>query len=506
MKPQEPLSEPSKRLIENLVRQTPFAHPISHIKVIETHISWVILTGTFAYKFKKPVRFDFLDFSTLERRKYFCERELELNRQLAPNLYLDVVSVTGSVEQPRISQNSSDESVIEYAVRMREFSQDDIFLNRLKSNRLTELQIDSLANAVANFHTHLAQPVDLNSSYASFEQIQSDARQNFASITSQNPCELSDSDQDVLQQLRVWTEERLTELQQPIESRRRDGWVRLCHGDMHLGNLAWHQDQVEIFDRIEFNDAFQWIDVLSEIAFPVMDLIGHGRGELAWRLLNRYLEQTHDYDQLDLLRFYLVYRAMVRAKVAALQAAQIPPPEHAKIIASEHNYVQLAWQLSCAPSPFLYITHGLSGSGKSVAALKIAEARGAIRLRSDSERLHVFGHLPTSQRYSESTTQELYARLARASRKLLQQGWPVIVDAAFLKHSQRDLFRQAAESERVPFGIVHCDAPTSILQQRIATRTADPSEATQEVLAQQLRTQQPLDDFERQFLVEPNTQ
>ena len=316
----------------------------------------------------------------------------------------------------------------------------------------------------------------------------------------------------------VWTVNEHARRAAEIAGRRDRGFVRECHGDLHLGNIAVVDGALTIFDCIEFNEEMRWIDVMSEIAFTVMDLRDRGRPDFAHRFLNRYLEATGDYDGLGVLRFYLVYRAMVRAKIARLRAAQLPAGEaKAAALAEYRGYLHLATRYTAPPATAIVITHGLSGSGKSTLSQALLEQTGAVRIRTDVERTR---QSPRSSRvadgrridaglYAPEVTRALYAHLRELARAAIGAGWRVIIDGAFLKRWQRQEFRALAKDLGIPFVIVSFGASVATLRDRITHRTRegrDASEADLTVLEHQLRTQEALGPDEAADVVAYDTE
>jgi aminoglycoside phosphotransferase family enzyme/predicted kinase len=498
-------------LITSLQSPARFDHPVERFEVIETHISIVLLTGPYAYKFKKPVNLGFLDFSTLEKRKFYCEEELRLNRRLAPELYLDVLPVTGTPEDPWFEGNGP---AVEYCVRMRQFPQEAQLDRVLARGELTRQHIDDLALQVAAFHQKIARaapetpfgtPAQIGK-YAleNFDQIQKMGTDHDFPATPSGNLPLT---KEIVVcphflELRHWTTAQLTLLEPLLQKRKQDGWVRECHGDMHLTNMALLDGRIVLFDCIEFNPALYWIDVQSEVAFLLMDLDCRGRSDLAHRFLNRYLEGTGDYEGVALLDFYRTYRSMVRAKVACLQYQQVPPDakEREDLLHRFQHHVELAWRYTEKhPAPTLTITHGLSGSGKTWFTERLVEREGAIRIRSDVERKRLAGFDAMAQSrsgldeglYHSDMTARTYDRLLVLARDILQSGFPVIVDATFLKRPQREAFRQLAQELTLPFRILDFQASKTTLQERIMRRQTlglDASEATLTVLEHQLQT------------------
>jgi predicted kinase len=275
---------------------------------------------------------------------------------------------------------------------------------------------------------------------------------------------------------------------------------------MHLANMAYMDDKVTIFDALEFNPDLRWIDVMSEVAFVVMDLIHHQRPDLASVFLSSYLEASADYEGLNLLRHFLVYRAMVRAKVSAIRASQENHKTGAReqALRDSDDFLELSRHcMNYGDEPFVLITRGVSGSGKSLLSGRLVGQLGAVQIRSDVERRRRAA--PGEERYSGSARHRTYGRLESCADKILRAGFPVIVDATFLTRQYRTRFWQLANEHGVPFGILSLHAPRNVLARRIAARQAegiDPSEATIPVLERQLEEMQPLTDSEREFAVE----
>ncbi|HEX5613342.1 MAG TPA: AAA family ATPase [Burkholderiales bacterium] len=486
------------RLVRALCDPACFPDPVARVEAIETHISSVLLTGAFAYKLKKPLDLGFLDFTTLEKRRFCCEEEVRLNRRTAPSIYLDVVPVTGTLARPKIGGAGP---VLDYAVRMRQFGADQTFDALLARGELTGERIDQLAACVAAFHATIA-VAEASHPFGTPERVWRAARENFLQI---EPFVEAAALRESLAGLRAWSEAEFARLRPVLEARRADGFVRECHGDLHLRNVALIDGQPVPFDCIEFNADLRWIDVASEIAFAVMDLLAHGASPLAWRFLNAYLEATGDYACLQALRFYLAYRSMVRAKVAAIRSRQADATaaERAHAAGELEHYVALAATPGKPAMPALIVMTGLSGSGKTRLAGSLAQQLGAIRIRSDVERKRLHGVAAQARTgagietglYASEASAKTYARLAELARAVLASGFPVIADAAFLRRADRDALRSIARRANARFVLVACEAPLEVLRQRIAARERggnDASEATVAVLERQIATREPL--------------
>jgi aminoglycoside phosphotransferase family enzyme/predicted kinase len=486
------------RLIQALTDCSVYEHPTTEIVVLQTHISWVVLTGPYAYKIKKPVNLGFVDFSTLAQRHFFCQEELRLNRRLAPQLYIEVVALYGTPERPQFHGQGAP---IEYAVKMAQFVQDTLLSQLIAVGQLQVSHIDRLAHEVSAFHARIA-TADPRSHFGTPEAIYQPVQENFQ--------HLFDTIDDPVRQARAktleaWCQRTFDARRPTFVARKRDGFVRECHGDMHLGNMLLLDDAVVIFDCLEFNEDLRWIDVASDVAFLTMDLEDRGRPDLAHRFLNGYLEATGDYGLLGLLPFYLTYRATVRAKVAGLRLGQshLSPEEAAQVREAFGSYFDLAERYTRPSRPRLLITHGLSGSGKTFTTQQVVEATGAIRLRSDVERKRLFGLSPLERStdhnnlnlYTPDVTQRTYARLAQQAARVVEAGFTVVVDATFLKRAQRDAFRHLAAQLGVLCTILEFRAPEERLRHRVAQRSAqadDASEADLAVLPGQFAALEPL--------------
>jgi hypothetical protein len=330
-----------------LLRPETYPHPAENIEMLETHISWVFLAGPYAYKVKKPVELGFLDFTTLEKRRYFCEEELRLNRRLAPQLYLDLVELRGRPEAPRIDGSGP---LLEYALRTRRFPQQALASRMLVEGRLTREEIERLARRLAQFHAALP-PAPPDLPYGTTEAVLHDALQNFDQIAA--IAAANGGGDDTLARLRDWTEREFMLRYSEIHGRREAGMIRECHGDLHLRNIVELDGELVPFDCIEFNPGLRWIDVMNEVAFLFMDLLDRGADTLAWRFLNVYLEANGAYSGLSVLRFYVVYRAMVRAKVHLMRACQegLARAESSRLRKAYESYLALAQRCTTLGRP-----------------------------------------------------------------------------------------------------------------------------------------------------------
>ena len=472
---------------------------VKRVRLVETHVSWVFLTGQHAYKVKKPVKLSFVDFSTLKLRKQFCEEELRVNRRLAPELYLGVVPIGGTDAAPRVGRKPA----FEYAVKMREFPAAARLDRRLEAGRVPPEALADFGVRLAKFHGGLPPIRSIEPG-----ETPAAALRNVEELAAL----LKGERKHELAALRAWTARHCARLEPVFARRAAAGAHRECHGDLHLQNLLWRAGKIMAFDALEFDRKLRDIDVISEAAFLVMDLRAHGRTDLAYELLNRYLEASGDYGGADVLPFYLVYRALVRAKVAAIKRAQSAADDH-----GTERYLAAALELTAPKTPLLVIAHGLSGSGKSSVCDELVGRLPGLRVRSDVERKRLHGLAAAARTgsgvsaglYTAAASRRTYLALAEIADALLRNGESALIDAAFLERNVRRDFRQIAAANAAKFAILDCTASPSELKRRIRARSRagrDASEADLAVLAHQLRTAEPLDRAERRHAVTVDTE
>lgn len=491
-------------LIDGLLRAAAYPHPVDRIELVETHISWVILTGELVYKIKKPVELGFLDFRELERRRFFCEEEIRLNRFWAPGIYLDVVPIVMQGCRPTVGGAGKP---VEYTVRMRQFDQSTRLDHQLETGKLAADDMLELAGEIAGRH-QVARIVPPNGRLllATRKLIWD----NFDDLTG----EVSNN---ALTALHRWTREALGLEEARLRDRCEKGFYRECHGDLHLGNIVRLPAGIKAFDCIEFSAELRNIDVVADYAFLVMDLCARGRTDLAYVFLNRYLEISGDYDGVSLLPLYVVYRSLVRAKVAAIRRRERDPgePSEEDRQTIEH-YCELAQTFTSRRPSTLILMTGLSGSGKTWVSTRLLAGLPAVRLRSDLERKRLFGLGETADShsgiaggiYSRDVGDTVYHRMLDGAAAMLHAGFDVILDAAFLDAGQRERARQVAVRCGARFAVVMTVAPEPVLRQRLRQRAAagaDASEADRDVLEYQLGNSEPLTSVELRSTVTVNT-
>ncbi len=476
-------------------------------EVLETHISWVILAGPFAYKLKKPVDVGFADFTTLESRRRYCEEELRLGRRTAPSLYLAVIPITGTRMAPRIGGEGQP---IEWAVRMRRFPQAAL-LDRLATWRALDAGlVDSLADVVADFHAAIPRAPSA-SPFGTPEEIRAESEGNFTGIRDHAGPLLGPA---ALGPLHAWAVREGERLEPHFARRHAGGFVRECHGDLHLGNVALIDGRPVPFDAIDFSERLRWIDVTSEVAFTAMDLEAHGLPRLAHRFVDAYLARTGDYAGLPALRYYQAYRSLVRAKVAAIRLDQAGDGDDTRenAVREIRRYIALAETALAPARPALVAMHGLPGSGKTTFAQELLEALGGIRIRSDVERKRVHGlaaearsaSAPGEGLYDREADDRTQSRLLEAVREVLDAGRIAIVDSTGILRANRLEMGELARDRGVPFVLACLGAPEPLLRERIRARERagrDASEAGLAVLARQLERLEPLGADELPFAV-----
>ena len=509
------------QLINALMTGDAIATPPAERSLIETHISNLVLAGGTVYKLRKPLKLDFLDFSTPALRRTDCLEELRLNRRTAPQIYLDVLPIVGEPEAPIIGTACDDAQAFDWLLRMRRFEQSALLDAMAREGRLTEAHIDALAERVAAFHGALPPAPPEHGRPAA---VRSWALANLDDL---RVAAASPSQMARIAALRAWTDRECTRLAPLMRQRQVHGFVRECHGDLHLGNIALIDGVPLPFDGIAFNAELRHIDAVSDIAFTFMDLLRHELPALAWRFASAWAEHSGDYAGLALLRFYAVYRALVRARVALLRAEQSGDGVDAfaaaerELALSEAIAESISEPISNATSdsitgavakplaapaaagPLLVLTCGVSGSGKSTVAKLLAQHAGAVRVRSDVERKRLYALAPDSRPapgklatlYGAEATQRTYARLSELARELLAAGISTVIDAAALRRAERDALRALAAECGAHFALLECSAPETELRERITRRLSeakDASDADLSVLDLQLRVREPI--------------
>lgn len=506
-------ARPGASLIDALRNAAAYPHSVvAPVRVVETHVSWVLLTGPYAYKIKKPLKLSFLDYSTAELRARFCLEELRLNRRLAPELYIDVVPIGGSPDAPRVGDTRG--PALEHAVRMIQFDTREELDALIERTAIEPGEMTALGARLARFHADAAPPPQ-GSTYGSMTEVRRVILDNFSELAAL--AEARDASA-ALEPLRKILELRRAAAEPLLDARCTGGSVRECHGDLHCANVVrWH-GRLTPFDGIEFDPALRYVDVASDIAFLSMDLAARGRPDLRHALLDAWTANLGDYGGIEALPYFETYRALVRAKVAFLREQQQDPTDAAgtRVPAAASRYIDWASSSLDRPAPLLMITCGLSGSGKTWLARHLAAEWPALHLRSDVERKRLAGLTPLADSrsapdaglYTREFNARTYRRLADCARACLRGGESVIVDAASLRREERRELLAIAAAEAAPAAILHCEAPLELLRQRVAARRAarnDASEADVTLLDRQPSYWEPLDEDERAVAIVVDT-
>lgn len=489
-------------LIQQMLQPDFYPHPVTEpIQLIQTHVSSVLLTGEYVYKVKKPVNFGFLNFSTLELREHFCKEEIRLNQRGAGELYLEVVPIFQTGD--RFHLNGSGE-VGEWVLKMRQFPQEGLFSEIFQRGELQATQMEELGKTLAQFHSE-ALINDYIRSFGEIRKIQISFEENYQQTLKYIG---GPQTQAQFEQTKAYSDRFFIERQELFASRVKNNWIRECHGDLHLRNICLWQGKTLLFDCIEFNEPFRFVDVMYDVAFAVMDIEARGRKDLANAFLNAYVEQTGDWEGLQILPLYLSRQAYVRAKVISflLDDPAVPTAEKEAAAKTASEYYQLSWSYTQPRPGKLYLMSGLSGSGKSTAAKQVARQEGAIHIRSDAARKHL-GGIPlyekgTAELYSPEMTEKTYSRLLELGILLANQGFSVILDAKYDREKLRQEAIAQATSHQIPLEILYCSAPIEVLRDRLLARTGDIADATADLLESQQAAFEPFTEAERLYVKE----
>ncbi|MDB9314829.1 AAA family ATPase [Spirulina sp. CS-785/01] len=504
------MADSKARLIQGMQNASFYSHPVQEpIQMVQTHASYVFLTGQYAYKVKKSVDFGFFDYSTLEKRHHFLQEELRLNSVIAPDIYIEVLPIFEAGNEFSLE---GDESPVEYSLKMRQFPQACLLSEMYKKGTLNSDYMRELGEVVAQFHQQAKQSPEIQS-YGTINAIKPAFDENYQQ-TEKYIGEFYDmpvQTQQQYQETKQFTDSFFSTKIDLLQDRKEGNFIRECHGDLHLKNICYWQNKIQLFDRIEFNKAFRFVDVMYDVAFAVMDLDAKDCPALGNVFLNTYLEHTGDWEGVQVLPLYLSRQAYVRAKVTSflLDDAQVPDSEKQKAAQTAQQYYHLAYSYTQRNPGKLYVMCGISGTGKSVVGGAIAQQTQAIHIRTDAVRKHLAGiglkEKGNPDIYRPEMSQATYARLAELGKLLVEQGFTVVLDGKYDRLTWRTPLLEYAQSTGTPVRFVHCTAPMGVLRDRLQTRQGDISDATTDLLTQQQNQAEAFQDREKPYTVTVDT-
>ncbi|MEN2994218.1 MAG: AAA family ATPase [Thermodesulfovibrio sp.] len=478
------------------------------LEVIQTHISYVFIADELVYKIKKPVNFGFLDFTTLELRKLYCEKEVELNRRLCPDIYLGVVPISQTKEGYKLE---SSENIVEYAVKMKRLPEEGMMEGIIKNKALTKEHIDMIVSVLIPFFKNARTGKGINE-HGSIETVSFNTEENFAQTESYVGKALN---KWRYKEIIRWTRSFIEENKAVFESRINEGFIREGHGDLYSANICFDNlKQVYIFDCIEFNERFRMGDVASDIAFLSMDLDFHGYKELSDYFVNSYVEKSGDRDLLKLLNFYKCYRAYVRGKIGCFTSDDpaLSEEKRKEALETAKRYFDLAY-LYAEGKPKLLVVFGLSGTGKSTLARALSKETLAEWIPSDIVRKSLIGLAPTEHHYepfekgiySKEFTHKTYMKMIELARENLLKGRDVILDATFREKVYREVVQKELNFADTYW--IWCFADDNVIRERFMKRkeSEEISDARWEIyLAQKEKFEVP-DEIQLQRLIKLDT-
>ncbi|GAA6622527.1 AAA family ATPase [Scytonema sp. NUACC26] len=485
-------------LIQQMLESGFYPHEVSEpVQLVQTHISYVLLTGKYAYKVKKPLNFGFLDYSTLEKRRHFSYEELRLNQRGAAELYLEVLPIALVDGQYQLGESGEP---VEYVLKMLQFPNDTLLSQLFKQGRLDEELVEKLGRVVAEYHANKTVTNDYIRSFGEVEPVRAAFDENYQQTEKYIG---GPQTREQFEETKQYTDNFFSTCGELFKNRIKSSRIRECHGDLHLGNICLWQDKLWLFDCIEFNEPFRFVDVMYDVAFGVMDLEAQQRLDLSNAYLNTYLEITGDWEGLQVLPIYLSRQSYVRAKVTSflLDDPSVSSSVKEEVTKTAATYYKLASEYTKPRQGQLILMSGVSGSGKSTTAKYLARHLGAIHLRSDAVRKHLAG-IPLFERggdeiYSAEMTQKTYARLIELGILLAKQSYTVILDAKYDRQQFREDAITQAQMNQIPIQIIQCTAPQEVLQKRLTERTGDITDATVDLLESQLQQAEPFTEKEQ---------
>jgi uncharacterized protein len=480
------------QLVESMLNTNFYPHKPDTVELVQTHISYVFIAGDFVYKIKKPVNFGFLDFTSLEKRKYYCEEELRLNKRLAPSIYLDVESISQDSQGNIIL--GTGEKVIDYAVRMKKLPGEKMLKTLLAKGQAGEKIIDEVARTIAAFHKDAETGGRINE-MGSIATIRHNHEENFTQTLNYINVTIPEYQYKFIKD---YAAVFLVKKKALFEKRVADHKIKDCHGDLHLEHICI-ADEIIIFDCIEFNERFRFSDVAAEVAFLTMDLDFNCYPQQAEAFVKSYLKYSNDTDMPALLNFYRSYYAYVRGKVISfrLNQKEIPANERSQITKTALCYFDLAYTYATRlENPVLILTTGLMGCGKSYQARHLAARLGAQTIRTDVLRKELLNINPAGRYYEEfgqgiytdNISRLTYDKAYKQAAEAIKSGKAVIIDASFKKRSERQKAGQLAQKLEIPIYIIECICSDEVVKMRLDKRVREktnPSDGRWEIFQEQ---------------------
>lgn len=495
-------------LFDNLKIPKFYGPHVKSVQLLQTHISYVALTGTYAYKVKKPVNFGFLDFSTLDKRKFYCEEELRLNKRLCPDMYLDVLPIT---QKDGTLELNGDGTIVEYALKMKEFPQEDIMANMLQQGKINEDTIDHLCTILVDFYNAQA-PSEEIIKFGEAQAVKQNIDENFDQT---KPMINITVPKETYWYIREASTKFFERERKVFGRRMKEGRIYDCHGDLHSGNIVVTRDKIHIFDCIEFNDRFRFCDVASDIGFLAMDLDVLNYPYLSSYLVQQYVEKSGDTSISSVLNFYKSYRAFVRGKVHGFQLndPHIDLEKKNSIIETAKKYFDLSHYYAALFShdlqktkPLMFLVSGLSGTGKSTIARKIAVDYHAMQINTDVVRKELAGIDQFERHHDQFNTglydpknvDDTYEKVMERAAMFLKKRENVVLDATFQKKKYRDMAHHVAAKCHAHLLMIQCVCPDVIVKKHLEDRVKKKSvsDGRWEIYLQQKQTFEPFSAIE----------
>jgi len=501
-------------IIKNIGNPKFFGSDVKSVDIIQTHISFIALTGKYAYKIKKQVNYGFLDFSTIEKRKYYCEEEMRLNRRLCPDIYLDVIPIT---KKNSILELNGDGEIVDYVLKMKEFPQQKIMTNLLKQGKINKEKIENICNILVKFYNSEGHSKEIDR-YGALKAIKRNICENFEQTESMIDITIP---KGTYENIKIMSNKFFKEKKDLFKKRIKHKYIKNCHGDLHSGNIVVLDEKIYIFDCIEFNNRFRYCDTASDIGFLAMDLDYMNYPYLSSHIIIKYIEKSKDIGILEMLNFYKSYRAYVRGKVIGFKLNDSNNTNENKqdIINTTKKYFDLSEYYAQLFSlemnikkPLIFIIGGLTGTGKSTLSLKISVDYNALLINTDIIRKELAGINMFERHHDEINTglyapekiDQTYEKVIEKAAYFLKNGENVVLDATFQKKKYRDMARRIAKENNAILITVQCECPEDVvrkwLEKRKKTKTA--SDGRWEIYINQKTTFEPFTDEENYIIAD----